>query len=72
MDYRGIDLAKLRVNEALKMGLESQRAYRAMHANESLSLKNSTASLRTMLLVAKCYIQLYSEKFYCRTLEFFH
>ena len=72
MGFQDIDQANIRNNEALKRGLESQRAYREMHANDSVNRESNQASLRTMLLKIKCYIQQVADKFYCRTLSFIH
>ena len=72
MGFQDIDQANIRNNAARKQGLESQRIYREMHANDSVNRKSYLASLRTMLLVIKCTIQQYIDKFYCRTLSFIH
>ena len=70
MGYEDIDLAKIRINEALKMGLESQRVHREMSASRSVSRESKRAFLRTKILAVRCFILKYGEKFYCRTLEF--
>ena len=72
MGFEDIDQANIRNQEALKKGLESQRAYREMHANDSAIRKGYLASLRTTLLPVKGYIQQVTEKFYCRALSFIH
>jgi len=72
MGYEDIDLAKIRVNEALKMGLESQRVHREMNAGRSGSRETIKAFLYTKILAVRCFLLDYGNKFYCRTLEFFH
>jgi hypothetical protein len=72
MSYQDIDLAKLRVNEALKMGLESQRAYREMPERKLESRKKNQVFLRTMILTVRCSILEYGERLYCRMLGFMH
>jgi len=72
MGYEDIALAKIRVNEALKMGLESQRVHREMAASRAVSRKSKQAFLRTKILAVRCFILQYGEKFYCRTLEVFY
>jgi hypothetical protein len=71
MGYQDIELAKIRVDEARKMGLESQRAHRALSESRNKRHESIQEILHTRILTAKCFFLHYSERFYCRTLEFF-
>ena len=72
MSYRDIDLAKIRVNEVLKTGLESQRVYRELSESNNANRKDNLALLRNMILAAACNIREYGEKLYCRSLGLIH
>jgi hypothetical protein len=72
MGFQDIDQANIRNNEALKRGLESQRAYREMHANDSVNRKSYLTPLRTKLLLIKGIFQQYTDIFYCRALSIIH
>ena len=65
MSYHDIELAKMRVAEALKMGLESQRGYRERESKGVRRAKNLLI-LRTMILSLKCSILEYRDRIYCR------
>ena len=62
-------LAKIRVNEALKMGMEAQRIRRELHGdgNEGRRLKLTPLSNRFQEI--RRSILKYWEKLYCGTLE---
>ena len=70
MGYEDIDIANIRINEALKMGFESQRVHREMSASRSVRRESLRAFLRSKILAVRCFILQYGEKLYCRTLEF--
>ncbi len=72
MGYEVIDLAKIRVDEALKMGLESQRVHRLISASRSGSRESTKAFLHTKILAVRCFILQYVNKFYCQTFEFIY
>jgi hypothetical protein len=72
MGYQDIDLAKIRLDEARKKGLESQRVYREMHVNSSVRRESQKAFLRAKILSVRCFILQFGERIYCRTLDFFY
>jgi hypothetical protein len=72
MGYQDMDLTRIRLDEARKMGLERQRVYRAMSADRLVSRENKQAFLRQKILAVKCFFLQYGEIFYCRTLDFFY
>jgi hypothetical protein len=71
MSYHNIDLAKMRVDEALKTGLESQRGYRERESKRVRRAKNQLF-LRTIILTLKCSILEYRDRLYCRMLGYLH
>ena len=72
MGYEDIDLAKIRVDEALKMGLESQRVHRELSAGQSGRQESIKAFLQSKIMVVSCFIVEYGRNIYCRTLVLIH
>jgi hypothetical protein len=67
MGYADIDQAKIRIDEALKMGLESQRVHREMSEGKSGFRGSMMAFLRTKILATICFLQMHGRRVYCRT-----
>jgi hypothetical protein len=66
------DLARIKTDEALKIGLESQRIHRELSASKSTHRESKQAFLHTQILAVKGYILQFGEKLYCRTLGFIY
>ena len=64
------ELARLRVKEADKISLESQRVYQALAARKNAVRHSKRALLSAKILRVKGFILQLAENLYCRTLGF--
>jgi len=72
MGYEDIEIAKIRVDEALKMGLESQRVHRELSEGRSEYRLNIVALLRTKLLGIRISIVNNWYHVQCRVYQFIY
>jgi hypothetical protein len=68
MYYMASDLARLRTQEEVKRGLESQRYYQDLAASKIINRTSRPVSLRTQIRELKWAIQDYLDKVQCRIL----
>ena len=66
------DLARLRAEEEIKRGLESQRYYRDLAASKIINGTSRPASLRTKIRELRWAIQDAIDKIQCRILGLLH
>ena len=72
MGYMDIELAKIHIQESLKMGLESQRVHRELSEGKIKIRVNRGAIIREKFFTVRCYFLQFVNYIYCRTLSFIH